>query len=137
MEIFKDTNLLNKLITSQSKRFRLPAGGVQTQALIGADVNSIFGTSDEFLQRYKNFEQRAFSMMKDSKNLAFGAEAPDVDLMQKMGKLDLSSFNYETRRTLQEFFNENVLQIDSLMNKARNSWYGISIRKPLFWINKI
>lgn len=132
MEIFKDTNLLNKLITSQSKRFRLPAGGVQTQALSAVDIDAIFGTSEQFLERYKNFEQRAFSMMKDSRNLAFGAEAPDVDLLQKMGKLDLSSFNFETKKMLQEFFNENVLQIDSLMNRARNSWNGISLRKLIF-----
>jgi hypothetical protein len=132
MEIFKDTNLLNKLITSQSKRFRLPAGGVQTQALNAVDIDAIFGTSEQFLERYKNFEQRAFSMMKDSRNLAFGAEAPDVDLLQKMGKLDLSSFNFETKKVLQEFFNENVLQIDSLMNRARNSWNGISLRKLIF-----
>jgi hypothetical protein len=118
MEIFKDSNLLNKLITSQSKRVALPLGGVQTQALTTADLESIYGTSEDFLGRYRNFEQRAFQMMQDSKNLAYGAEVPNVDLMQKMGKLDLSMFNYQAKNSLQEFFNINVLQIEALMSKA-------------------
>ena len=129
MEIFnpKNTDLLAKLAESLNKspQIKLPTNLVQESSLGIDQVEKIFGTHDEFMARYKGFEDIVFNMMKDKKNLAFGADVGDIDLMRKMGKMDLSVFHYDARNQLKNLFNDNVLQIDKLLSEARHSWDGV------------
>lgn len=122
MELFnpKNTDLLKSFIETltKSSRIRLPQNIRQETALTSSQLTSIFGTNEEFLSRYKSFEDVAFSMMKDKKHLAFGQEAVDVESMRKLGRLDLSVFNYEARNTLTSQFNESVLRLDDLLSTA-------------------
>lgn len=114
------TTLLDRLINSlkNAPGINLPSNAVQQTALGASDIESIYGTSDEFLERYRQFENMAFDLMKDSNNLAYGNRVQDVDLMRKMGKIDLSVFNYETKRTLSDSFRDTVLRFDNLLSKA-------------------
>jgi aminopeptidase C len=129
MELFnpKNTDLLTKLIESlnKSSQIKLPTNLVQESSLGMDQVERVFGTHEQFMNRYRGFEDIAFSMMKDKKNLAFGADVGDVDLMRKMGRMDLSVFHYDARNKLRTLFNDNVLQIDKLLSEARSSWNGI------------
>jgi|LakMenE18May11ns_1017448.scaffolds.fasta_scaffold9957031_5 hypothetical protein len=114
------TTLLDRLIASlrSSPGINLPTNAVQQSALGTSQIEDIFGTNDQFINRYKQFEDMAFDMMKSSKNLAFGSRVKDVDLMRKMGKIDLSVFNYETKRMLTDSFRDNVLRFDTLLSKT-------------------
>lgn len=114
------TTLLDRLIASlrSSPGINLPTNAVQQSALGTSQIEDIFGTNDQFINRYKQFEDMAFDMMKNSKNLAFGSRVKDVDLMRKMGKIDLSVFNYETKRMLTDSFRDNVLRFDTLLSKT-------------------
>jgi len=114
------TTLLDRLTASlrSSPGINLPTNAVQQSALGTSQIEDIFGTNDEFINRYKQFEDMVFDEMKNSKNLAFGSRVKDVDLMRKMGKIDLSVFNYETRRMLSDSFRDNVLRFDRLLSTA-------------------
>ena len=114
------TTLLDRLIASlrSSPGINLPANAVQQSALGTSQIEDIFGTNDQFINRYKQFEDMVFDEMKKSKNLAFGSRVKDFDLMRKMGKIDLSVFNYETRRMLTDSFRDNVLRFDTLLSKT-------------------
>ena len=114
------TTLLDRLTASlrSSPGINLPTNAVQQSALGTSQIENIFGTNDQFINRYKQFEDMAFDMMKSSKNLAFGSRVKDVDLMRKMGKIDLSVFNYETKRMLTDSFRDNVLRFDTLLSKT-------------------
>lgn len=129
MELFnpKNTNLLEKLIESlgKSSQIRLPSNPVQQTSLTLDQINNIFGSHEEFMGRYKEFENIAFSMMKDKKNLAYGAEVGDIDLMRKMGKMDLSVFHYDARNQLSSMFRDNVMQMDKLLSETRHSGNAI------------
>jgi hypothetical protein len=114
------TTLLDRLTASlrSSPGINLPTNAVQQSALGTSQIEDIFGTNDQFINRYKQFEDMVFDEMKNSKNLAFGSRVKDVDLMRKMGKIDLSVFNYETRRMLSDSFRDNVLRFDRLLSTA-------------------
>jgi len=114
------TTLLDRFIKSLTRApgITLPSNPVQQSALGASDIESIFGTNDEFLNRYKQFENMVFDTMKDSSKLAYGNKVQDVDLMRKMGKIDLSVFNYETKRTLSDSFRDTVLKFDNLLSKT-------------------
>ena len=114
------TTLLDRLIASlrSSPGINLPTNALQQSALGTSQIEDIFGTNDQFINRYKQFEDMVFDEMKKSNNLAFGSRVKDVDLMRKMGKIDLSVFNYETRRMLTDSFRDNVLQFDRLLSTA-------------------
>ena len=114
--------LLDKLVGSFSggragSGITLPANPVQQNPLITSQVEEIFGTHDVFLDRARQFEDMAFGMMKDSTKLNLGLK-PDVDLMRKMGKMDLTVFNYETRQFLTERYRTSVLQFNNLVSKV-------------------
>ena len=111
---------------NRSPQINLPKTIRQTQSLSLDDLNSILGTNEEFLSRYKSFEERVFSMMEDTRYLSFGAKPGDIQAMRNMGNLDLSVFNYEARNNLRQMFNDNVLRLDELMSRARNTWNRIS-----------
>ena len=114
------TTLLDRLINSlkNAPGINLPSNAVQQTALGASDIESIYGTSDEFLETYRQFENMVFDTMKDSSKLAYGNRVQDVDLMRKMGKIDLSVFNYETKQTLSDSFRDTVLKFDNLLSKA-------------------
>ena len=75
MELFnpKNTDLLAKLAESlnKSSQIKLPTNLVQDSSLGMDQIQRVFGTHEEFMSRYKGFEDIVFSMMKDKKNLAF------------------------------------------------------------------
>jgi hypothetical protein len=114
------TTLLDKLINSlrNAPGINLPSSAVQQTALGASDIENIFGTNDQFIERYRQFGNMAFDLMRDSDNLAFGNRVQDVDLMRKMGKIDLSVFNYKAKQTLSDSFRDTVLRFDNLLSKT-------------------
>ena len=114
------TTLLDKLINSlkNAPGINLPSNALQQTALGASDIENIFGTNDQFIERYRQFENMAFDLMRDSNNLAFGNRVQDVDLMRKMGKIDLSVFNHKVKQTLSDSFRDTVLRFDNLLSKT-------------------
>jgi hypothetical protein len=114
------TTFLDRLIKSLTgiPTINLPTNAIQNTPLEASDIHKIYGSSQTFLDSYKQFEETVFDAMKDSKNLSYGNKVHDIDMMRKMGKIDLSVFNYETRRTLTDMLRDNVLQFDRLLSTA-------------------
>ena len=57
-------------------------------------------------------------MISGGKHLAFGSKIPDVELMKKTGKLDLSSLTYDANQEIAQMFRTRVLKIDELLSKT-------------------
>lgn len=132
--------LLDKLVRSFSGGragggITLPANPVQQNPLITSQIEEIFGTNDAFLTRARQFEDMAFGMMRDSRNLAHGVK-PDIDLMRKMGKMDFSVFNYEQKKFLTERYRTNVLQFDTLVSKVGLPGMEFPSENPLSVLTK-
>jgi hypothetical protein len=115
--------LLDKLVKSFSGgraglEIALPLNPVQQSPLIASDIERIFGTNDEFIARYRQLEDTAYELMRDSRNLKQGVGSLDIDLMRKMGKMDLSVFNYETKSFLMTNLRDQVLKFDTLLSEV-------------------
>lgn len=81
-------------------------------------LQSVLGTSEEFLARFREVEALAHDMISGGKHLAFGSKIPDVELMKKTGKLDLSSLTYDANQEIAQMFRTRVLKIDELLSKT-------------------
>lgn len=92
--------------------------GRQAMALNQGMAERIFGTSEDFMQRYRNFEEQYFKVLGDKQNLAKGARVMDMDLERASGKLDLSRLTYRSQRDLRDQFLKNVLNIEELLPVA-------------------
>ena len=110
--------LLDKLSKSLRSSPGLPTNAVQQTSLGVSEIDNIYGSSEQFLSTYRQFEDTVFEMMKDSRKLVYGEKAADVDLMRKMGKIDLNVFNHETKSGLEAMLRDNVLKIDELISKT-------------------
>jgi hypothetical protein len=110
--------LLDKLSKSLRSSPGLPTNAVQQTSLGVSEIDNIYGSSEQFLSTYRQFEDTVFEMMKDSRKLVYGEKVADVDLMRKMGKIDLNVFNNETKSVLEAMLRDNVLKLDELISKT-------------------
>jgi hypothetical protein len=91
---------------------------VQSTQITTDVLQSVLGTSEEFLARFREVEALAHDMISGGKHLAFGSKIPDVELMKKTGKLDLSSLTYDANQEIAQMFRTRVLKIDELLSKT-------------------
>lgn len=83
---------------------------------MGADaVNRIMGSPEEFIGRYKEFEDEYFKVLSDSKNRNKFANVADMDIERSSGKIDLSRLTYQSQQDMKNFFRQRVLQMDNLL----------------------
>ena len=92
--------------------------GAQNQRLTSSTLESILGSQDEFMNRYKQFEQEYFRMLTDKKNLSKFTGPIDIDMERLSGKINLNNLNYKTQKQLTQMFKENVLRMDELFSQV-------------------
>ena len=78
-------------------------------------INRIFGSKDEFMQRYKDFEDLYFDRLADPKNRALFANVSDMEMEKLSGKIDLTRLTFDSQQELKDIFLKNVLQAETLL----------------------
>lgn len=108
---------LSKLVSSGTKGILNKKNkGVGEMILDDQTASGIYGTADEFMQSQAEFENLYYKMLSDPENLKPGmANAVDVDHLRKMGKIDLSYFNYQARQSLLSNYRTNVVKLPDLI----------------------
>lgn len=111
---------LSKLVSSSTKNlFNKKNKGVGEMILDDQTATGIYGTADEFMQTQAEFEKMYYAMLSDPENLKPGmANAVDVDHLRKLGKIDLSYFNYEARTRLLSSYRTNVVKLGDLISNV-------------------
>jgi hypothetical protein len=82
-------------------------------------AEQIYGDKDVFMSKYKEFEKLYYEELSDTKNVRSSfAKGLDVDLMRRVGSIDLSILNLQSRKKLEEYFSGSVLKIEDLFINA-------------------
>ena len=82
-------------------------------------AEKIYGDKDVFMSKYKEFEKLYYEELSDTKNVRSSfAKGLDVDLMRRVGSIDLSILNLQSRKKLEEYFSGSVLKIEDLFINA-------------------
>lgn len=89
----------------------------QQRALSGDDFTKVYGSADEFLTRYSQFEQKYFNALDTNLKNA-GTNKVLVDLQKKRGIIDLSLLDRETGDALMHEFKTEVMRTEKLMQHA-------------------
>lgn len=76
------------------------------------------GTSEEFLQRYQNFENEYFRYLADPSRRSKYSQVMSMDLERASGRLDLSRLTYSAQQELKDIFLQNVLNVNELLPGA-------------------
>lgn len=93
--------------------------GIGEMILDDQTATGIYGTADEFMQSQKEFENLYYRMLSEPENLKPGmANAVDVEHLRKMGKIDLSYFNYQARQNLISNYRTNVVKLGDLISNV-------------------
>lgn len=92
--------------------------GQQSQAITQDLASRILGSDEEFMSRYKSFEEEYFRLLSDTKNRRLGASVRDIDLERVSGQIRLSYLNLQSQKELQRLYMENVLRIPELLQEA-------------------
>lgn len=109
--------LMRSLTGEMAKEGKVPAGR-QTQPLTSAAIENIFGSKEDFINSYKNFEDNYFRMLQDPANLKKFARVRDIDLERKSGIINLSLLNFENQQQLRAQFMDTVLRKGDLFSKT-------------------
>lgn len=108
---------LSKLVSNSTKGLPFKKNAGIGEMLLNDDIASqIYGSAEDFMEQQNLFETEYFRMLSDPENLKPGiANAVDVDHLRKLGKIDLSYFNFQARRQLMAQYRSNVVQLDKLI----------------------
>jgi hypothetical protein len=80
------------------------------------EFQRVFGTSDEFLTRYQNFE----SLYKNALETGLDptkAAGVDIDFLKAGGKIDLSILRKDVAKQLEQKFRDEILMLPTLLGK--------------------
>lgn len=84
----------------------------------GKDAQGTWKNSP-FMTKYREFEKLYYEKLSDTKNVRSSfVKGLDVDLMRRVGSIDLSILNLQSRKELEEFFSGNVLKMEDLFKNA-------------------
>lgn len=84
----------------------------------GRDAQGTWKNSP-FMTKYREFEKLYYEKLSDTKNVRSSfVKGLDVDLMRRVGSIDLSILNLQSRKELEEFFSGNVLKMEDLFKNA-------------------
>lgn len=111
---------LSRLVSSSTQRvFNKKNKGIGEMILDDQTATGIYGTADEFMQAQAEFEKLYYSKLSDPENLKPGmANVVDVDHLRKLGKIDLSYFNYQTKMQLLSSYRTNVVKLEDLISNV-------------------
>lgn len=94
-------------------------GGIGEKILDKNLAEAIYGDSASFYDRQRSFEKAYYEMISDPANLRPGAASKvDATLMQRLGEIDLSILNYQSRQSMLQQYRGSVLQIESLLKNT-------------------
>lgn len=94
-------------------------GGIGEKVINPGVAENIYGTSDEFLSKYKQFENYYFELLSDPNNVRRSfSKNLNIEMMRKTGTIDLSILNYNAKRKAESLFSGSVLQLDKLMQNV-------------------
>jgi len=108
---------LQRLMRSLTGEMTSPPLGRQAAPITAENINSIFGSADQFMADYKNFEANYFRLLQDPANRRKFARVRDINIERQSGTINLSHLNYENQRLLTEQFNRTVLRADELFSR--------------------
>ena len=87
-----------------------------------SEMNSLFGTADEFMGRYKNAQDFYMAMLNDPNNLSRKAGTEKaVEAARLTGRMDFDVLNYTAKRRVQDLVTNEVLRLPNVMHKYRNA----------------
>lgn len=89
----------------------------QQSPITGTQMNKIFGSPEEFLERYSIFEQKYFSRLDTHLNLG-KTNRMMAAFNKRKGVIDLSILTRDAQEELATSFKNDVMRIDSLMREA-------------------
>lgn len=114
---------LSRIIDSATKNMiRTQTGtsrGIGEVILDDSMAQAIYGSGDDFLKSQEAFEQTYYKMLADPENLRPGmSNMVDVQQMQRLGKIDLSYFNFQARQRLQSIYQQRVIKLPELISNV-------------------
>ena len=77
---------------------------------------AIFGTADDFMKRYKSFEE-AYQRALETGLDPIRASRANVEFLKAGGKIDLSILEKGTRKQLETMYRDQVLQLPTILKK--------------------
>jgi hypothetical protein len=122
---FKDFSKLIENIRTRAFRSTHSAAGRPENVGIGERIidktfaEQLYGDDKTFMSKYKEFEKLYYEELSDTKNVRRSfVKGLDVDLMRKVGSIDLSILSLDSRKNLESFFAGSVFKIDELFSNA-------------------
>lgn len=89
----------------------------QQAPITESQMNKVFGTEDEFLERYGRFQKDYEAAISNKLNHSKGAKV-NVELMKRQGKTDLSVLNRETADKLYKSYMNDVMRMGDLIKEV-------------------
>ena len=89
----------------------------QQAPITKSQMDKVFGTEDEFLERYGRFQKDYEAAIGNKLNHAKGAKV-NVELMKRQGKTDLSVLNRETADKLYKSYMNDVMRMGDLLKEV-------------------
>jgi len=89
----------------------------QQAPITKSQMDKVFGTEDEFLERYGRFQKDYEAAISNKLNHAKGAKV-NVELMKRQGKTDLSVLNRETADKLYKSYMNDVMRMGDLLKEV-------------------
>ena len=111
---------LSRLVDKSTQSFPFKKNkGIGEVILNDQTATGIYGTADEFMQSQKEFENMYYRMLSDPEKLKPGmVNVVDVEHLRKMGKIDLSYFNYQARQELISNYRTKVVKLGDLISNV-------------------
>ena len=96
-----------------------PLSGIGQRVIDSTLANEIYGTPDQFLGRLSDFEETYFQRLSDPGNIKRSRlKSTNVDIMRQTREIDLSVFNVNTRRELENMLHGDVVKTPDLFANA-------------------
>ena len=93
--------------------------GIGNKVIDQTLANEIYGTQDQFLGRLRDFEETYFQRLSDPANIKRSRmNSVDADVMKQIGEIDLSVFNVNTRRELENILHGDIVKSSDLFANA-------------------
>lgn len=90
----------------------------QRSAMTEDQVQRLFGSEEDFLNRYKNFEDEFFRLLGEKDNRSVKGRNLDINLERNSGRIDLSNLTYRKQQEMKEIFMRNVLRMEEVLQEV-------------------
>lgn len=110
---------LVKSLTGVMSQEGLSIPGRQASPISTQALDRLYGVDgSDFMQSYRNFEDKFFRAIADKKNLRRFANVSDLELEKKSGVINLSLLNSNLQRQFKEEYKKSVLRLPELLGEV-------------------